>query len=208
MARTYKIQSGDTLSGIGSRYGMNWRDIAKWNKISNPNMIYAGNTLNLYNPAKAQRKTKKVKVQPKKPIVDVKKRTPFSQVLPFDKVFNDQLVGGLAESQINPEITRQREDDIYNFNRNLAGTGGYRSGRMDAKKNSILDAYSRAQKEQVNQFTNQIKDYATDWYNRQEKLYNQNPSGFQAPKVDTFQEALKGNPQFSDAYNKYIGLNK
>ena len=38
----YTIQSGDTLSGIASRYGTSVSQLCSWNGISNPNKIYAG----------------------------------------------------------------------------------------------------------------------------------------------------------------------
>lgn len=44
----YTVKSGDTLSGIASRYGMNWQDIYNRNKDvigSNPNLIYPGQKL-------------------------------------------------------------------------------------------------------------------------------------------------------------------
>ena len=45
---TYTIQSGDTLSGIASRYGTTVDTLMGLNPyITNRNLIYAGNTLNL-----------------------------------------------------------------------------------------------------------------------------------------------------------------
>lgn len=41
----YTVKSGDTLSGIGSRLGVNWRDIANKNGISSPYTIYPGQKL-------------------------------------------------------------------------------------------------------------------------------------------------------------------
>ena len=41
----YAVRSGDTLSGIGARYGVSWGSIASNNHIGNPNLIYAGQTL-------------------------------------------------------------------------------------------------------------------------------------------------------------------
>lgn len=38
----YTIRSGDTLSGIASRYGVSVSDLVSWNNIANPNLIYAG----------------------------------------------------------------------------------------------------------------------------------------------------------------------
>lgn len=42
---TYTVVRGDTLSGIGARYGVDYRKIAKDNNIANPNLIYVGQKL-------------------------------------------------------------------------------------------------------------------------------------------------------------------
>lgn len=47
---TYTVKKGDTLSAIGKKYGVSYQDIAKENGISNPNVIYAGQTLNITTP--------------------------------------------------------------------------------------------------------------------------------------------------------------
>lgn len=44
-AQYYTVQSGDTLSGIASRYGTSYQKIAQLNGIGNPNLIYAGQRL-------------------------------------------------------------------------------------------------------------------------------------------------------------------
>jgi len=41
----YTIQSGDTLSGIAQKYGTSVSQLCELNNISNPNLIYAGNTI-------------------------------------------------------------------------------------------------------------------------------------------------------------------
>lgn len=41
-AQYYTVQSGDTLSGIASKYGTTWQKLQAMNGISNPNLIYAG----------------------------------------------------------------------------------------------------------------------------------------------------------------------
>ena len=40
--RTYTVVRGDTLSAIGKKFGVNWRDIAAANNIANPDLIYPG----------------------------------------------------------------------------------------------------------------------------------------------------------------------
>src|SRR4051812_5403854 len=44
---TYSVRPGDTLSGIASRYGTTVSTLASLNGISNPNLIYVGQTLRL-----------------------------------------------------------------------------------------------------------------------------------------------------------------
>lgn len=44
-SRTYIVKSGDTLSGIGAKLGVDWKDIASKNGISSPYTIYPGQKL-------------------------------------------------------------------------------------------------------------------------------------------------------------------
>ena len=44
-AQYYTVKSGDTLSGIASRYGTTYQAIAALNGLSNPNLIYPGQKL-------------------------------------------------------------------------------------------------------------------------------------------------------------------
>lgn len=46
-ARYYTIQSGDTLSGIAQKFGTTVSELQRLNGISNPNLIYAGNTIRI-----------------------------------------------------------------------------------------------------------------------------------------------------------------
>ncbi len=46
---TYTVQSGDTLSGIASRFGTSYETLARLNNIANPNLIHVGQTLRLSN---------------------------------------------------------------------------------------------------------------------------------------------------------------
>jgi LysM repeat protein len=44
---TYRIRQGDTLSALATRFKTSVSELARLNKISNPNMIYAGKTLRI-----------------------------------------------------------------------------------------------------------------------------------------------------------------
>lgn len=48
-AASYTIKSGDTLSGIASRYNTTVNQIVSLNQLSNPNLIYVGQVLKLKN---------------------------------------------------------------------------------------------------------------------------------------------------------------
>lgn len=44
-ARTYNVVSGDTLTAIAVRQGVNWPALASYNRITNPDLIFVGQTL-------------------------------------------------------------------------------------------------------------------------------------------------------------------
>jgi len=50
---SYTVRRGDTLSVIAFSYGLDHRDIAAWNSISSPYVIYPGQTLRLSQPSSA-----------------------------------------------------------------------------------------------------------------------------------------------------------
>src|SRR5699024_3138623 len=56
--RTYKVKSGDTLSGIAQRFGTTTKKLQNLNGIKNPNKIYAGQTLKVKGSKKKKRKRK------------------------------------------------------------------------------------------------------------------------------------------------------
>lgn len=40
--RTYTVRTGDTLPGIAEQHGVDWREMARLNKLDNPDLIYPG----------------------------------------------------------------------------------------------------------------------------------------------------------------------
>ncbi|MFZ9297867.1 MAG: peptidoglycan DD-metalloendopeptidase family protein [Hylemonella sp.] len=46
----YAVKPGDTLIRIGLESGQNWREIARWNNIENPNQIEVGQVLRVVPP--------------------------------------------------------------------------------------------------------------------------------------------------------------
>jgi len=46
----YTVRPGDTLIRVGLESGQNWRDIARWNNIDNPNLLEVGQVLRVAAP--------------------------------------------------------------------------------------------------------------------------------------------------------------
>ena len=46
----YTVKPGDTLIRIGLETGQNWRDIARWNKLDNPNVLEVGQVMRVVPP--------------------------------------------------------------------------------------------------------------------------------------------------------------
>ena len=49
----YTVQKGDTLTRIGLEHGQAWRDLARWNNLSNPDVIEVGQVLRVAPPGAA-----------------------------------------------------------------------------------------------------------------------------------------------------------
>ena len=50
----YTVQTGNTLSGIAYKYGVTVSQLQQWNNISNPNLIYTGQVLKIYQMSEGQ----------------------------------------------------------------------------------------------------------------------------------------------------------
>ena len=46
----YTVKSGDTLIRIGLDNGQNWKDLMRWNNLSNPNLIEVGQVIRIVAP--------------------------------------------------------------------------------------------------------------------------------------------------------------
>jgi nucleoid-associated protein YgaU len=47
--RSYTVVRGDTLSGIGAKFHVNWHEIAELNSVKNPDLIYPGQVFKIPN---------------------------------------------------------------------------------------------------------------------------------------------------------------
>lgn len=135
-----------------------------------------------------------------------KTRTPFTEMLPFDKVFNPSLITALAESQINPEIARQKADAVGQQQRGFAQSGSFRSGYAPFQRQQLSDQYERQRREQVQGFSDNINNMANDWYTREMERYGKNPSAYVMPTLPTFDEFMGQNQGLSNLYSNMTNV--
>lgn len=133
--------------------------------------------------------------------------TPFESVLPYDKIFNPNLIQSLAESQVLPDVNRQQASSLQDYYRNLGATGGFRSGVGIAQKQNIMDQYKRQGQEEVGNFSNTINNLGTDWYNKLKINYNQQPGMFMQNALPTFDQFLQQNPNLGNLYSQGTSTN-
>ena len=50
----YRVQPGDTLTRIAANFNQDWRDLANWNQLSNPNNLEVGQVLRVSPPRSGQ----------------------------------------------------------------------------------------------------------------------------------------------------------
>ena len=64
----YTVRPGDTLIRIALDHGQNWRDIARWNQIENPNVIEVGQVLRVRPEAGAARPAVRLPERVERPV--------------------------------------------------------------------------------------------------------------------------------------------
>ncbi|SFM93319.1 peptidoglycan DD-metalloendopeptidase family protein [Nitrosomonas communis] len=62
--QTYIIQRGDTLYGVALRHGIDYKELAQWNGIVNPNALKIGQEIDLSVPSKQKLASQQEKVMP------------------------------------------------------------------------------------------------------------------------------------------------
>ena len=86
---TYTVKKGDTLSGIGKQFGVNYMDIAKANGISNPNLIYEGQTLTIGEPSTGD--DSQTTPETETPSFEYKEYTPSDAVTQAEEMLKQQM---------------------------------------------------------------------------------------------------------------------
>jgi lipoprotein NlpD len=161
----YTVQRGETLTRIGLDNGQSWRDLARWNNLTNPDVIEAGQVLRVVPPG-ASVEAQGVVVRPvtaggeSTATVASAKPAPASapataaadEVLGFIWPSNGSLIGGFDEAKNkgldfsgkagDPVLASADGQVVYAG----AGLRGYGNLIILKHNNTFLTAYAHNQK--------------------------------------------------------------
>ena len=124
---TYTVKDGDTLSAIAKQYGKSYQEIAEANGISNPNLIYAGQTLEIGDTTAKSDSTSQpssVNTETKAPSSDYGAYKPSDTVAQAEALLQQQLSQKPGEytsawqAQLNDTLNKilNREKFSYDLN--------------------------------------------------------------------------------------------
>jgi len=165
------------------------------------NQIRSGNLSQSQQPSNTTPQAQNSQVVPTPSTI-----TPFSQVLPYDKLFNPNLVTGLVEGFVAPDINRNRESGFQDLNSNLAATGRFRTGMANVDRENFGNQFSRQLQEQTAAGVGQFNNYLTDYYNNQSEQYYKNPSTYTQDTLPTFDSFASNNPGLSGQYGNQTNI--
>ena len=162
----YTVQRGETLTRIGLDNGQSWRDLARWNNLTNPDLIEAGQVLRVAPPGAAV-EAQGVVVRPvsaggeSSPSVSAAKPSPTptqaatalaDEGLGFIWPSNGPLIGGFDEAKNkgidfagkagDPVLASADGQVVYAG----AGLRGYGNLIILKHNNTFLTAYAHNQK--------------------------------------------------------------
>lgn len=149
----YTVKQGDTLSDIAKKYGTTYQEIAKANGISDPNKIYAGQTLNIGDVSTSENQdTPSVNTETKAPSYEYKPYQPSDTVAQAEALLQQQLSQKPGEytspwqSQLNDIIQQIQNREKFSYDMNAdALYQQYKDQYTTQGKLAMMDAMGRAQ---------------------------------------------------------------
>lgn len=135
----YTVRPGDTLIRIALDTGQNWRDIARWNNIENPNVIEVGQVLRVVppsGPAMASAPT-----APASRVVAPNGATPASASVAPASAASANVVASLPPVATQPPAPAGEDEVAWGWP--IGGPGMVLSG-FDEQRNKGLDIGGKA----------------------------------------------------------------
>ncbi|MBC7623114.1 MAG: LysM peptidoglycan-binding domain-containing protein, partial [Aeromicrobium sp.] len=101
LGKTHTVQKGDTLIGLALQYGLDYRELAAWNNIENPNVIKFDSVLRLTPPGTVASGASTAQRDPKDPIPGAPVTTPLVPT-PLPSASNERPATNSATSKAEP----------------------------------------------------------------------------------------------------------
>lgn len=100
----YTVKSGDTLSGICSKYGANWKKVAEYNNLKDPHLIYPGQKIRIPQSMVSQKSKSTKDASGKK-----------NNTTSTNQTYNDTLRHKLTvmEKKLDPQPKKTYNDTLY-----------------------------------------------------------------------------------------------
>jgi len=194
----YKVQRGDTLSGIAKKLGIpNWRTLYEQNKAvigSNPNLIRPGQKLS-YGEILAQSTPAPVGTGAAELATQIAQEQPinFAEVLPWEQYFEPELARGSAEqvyAQYYAPIAQQRQEQLES---NFAGRNLIRSGIRGQSLSDLYRELGQEHQKGIEADVLQQRAMAQEDYNRMQQLY-ESSAGKQKPTTTKYEPYKVARP--------------
>jgi murein DD-endopeptidase MepM/ murein hydrolase activator NlpD len=194
----YKVQRGDTLSGIAKKLGIpNWRTLYEQNKAvigSNPNLIRPGQKLS-YGEILAQSTPAPVGTGAAELATQIAQEQPinFAEVLPWEQYFAPELARGSAEqvyAQYYAPIAQQKQEQLES---NFAGRNLTRSGIRGQSLSDLYRELGQEHQKGIEADVLQQRAMAQEDYNRMQQLY-ESSAGKQKPTTTKYEPYKVARP--------------
>lgn len=182
----YVIQPGDTLSSLGQKFGIDYNQIARDNNIPNPNMIGAGQHLNINVPG-SQPQNSTPPLSTTQQLINqisqsIKPAQAFDQTLPYNtyaapqeavlnQIYSQQALPQFQQQTLNP-FNEQYANNAAAYGTNLMGNG--------------QQNYTKALYGVQTPFNNQWDQAKTAYENMIRQGYNQQLTNFYNQPIANF----------------------
>ena len=189
----YKVKSGDTLSQIAKTYGTSVSELASLNGISNPNLIYSGQTIKLPSATTQQQSTVATPTAPTTPAPTAKSYLDNESVTSAKSKY-DEILSKKPEDFEYSDTVKQAMDKILNrekFSYDLNGDALYQQykdqfinqgklamqdtiGQAAAMTGGYGNSYAQSVGQQTYQgYLQQLNDKVPELYQLALNQYNQ-----------------------------------
>ena len=176
---TYTVKKGDTLSAIAKKYGTTYQQLAKDNGISNPNLIYAGQTIKIGgNSSTTDNKTESnnntnTAATPTNTSSNIK-------INGVDQSLVDTMNSSFSQSDDVTNKYKEADNNYSNYKELASGT--FNSEAYDQAMQYTKELLAKLNSGRTS-YTDQIKDLMSQIQNREDFEYD-------VDKDTLFQQAL------------------